>query len=254
MNRGIVAGNWKMHGSKQFVADYVAALDGIVQGLAPRFILFPPLGYLALLADRLADDGLAGIVEIGAQNLHAAPEGAFTGETSGEMIRDLGASWVIVGHSERREYAAESNQDVAEKVLAALRAGLKPMLCVGETESERDAGRAADVVVEQLGAVIDACSVADLATGAVAYEPVWAIGTGRTATPQLAQDMHALIRGVLADRGASELAETVPLLYGGSVKAANARELFAERDIDGGLVGGASLQADELVTIARQLG
>jgi triosephosphate isomerase len=254
MNRGIVAGNWKMHGSKQFVADYVDALDGNVEELGSPLILFPPLGYLSLLAERLDVRGLRPAIELGAQNLHPASEGAFTGETSGEMIRDLGALWVLVGHSERREYAAESNRDVADKVAAALRAGLRPMLCVGETESERDAGRAAEVVIEQLGAVIDACSVADLATGAVAYEPVWAIGTGRTATPDLAQEMHALIRRELAERGTSDLADRIPLLYGGSVKAANAGELFAEQDIDGGLVGGASLQAVELVTIARALG
>jgi triosephosphate isomerase len=252
MNRGIVAGNWKMHGSKQFVADYVDALDGNVEELGSPLILFPPLGYLSLLAERLDVRGLRPAIELGAQNLHPASEGAFTGETSGEMIRDLGALWVLVGHSERREYAAESNRDVADKVAAALRAGLRPMLCVGETESERDAGRAAEVVIEQLGAVIDACSVADLATGAVAYEPVWAIGTGETATPDDASEAHAVIRARLA--AVSEVAASAPILYGGSVKPANAEELMAAPDVDGVLVGGASLDPESFAAIARAAG
>lgn len=239
-----------MHGSKQFVIDYVGALDGINRSSSHRFILFPPLGYLPLLVDELSGRGLSGTVEVGGQNLHAEPEGAFTGETSGEMLRDLGADWVLVGHSERREYAAETNELVAEKVAAALRAKLKPVLCVGETESERDAGRAAEVVIGQLEAVIDRIPVTDL--GAVAYEPVWAIGTGKTATPELAEEMHTLIRSVISERGTD--GADMALLYGGSVKAANAGELFAQQNIDGGLVGGASLKAEELVAIASHLG
>jgi triosephosphate isomerase len=249
MRRGIVAGNWKMHGSRQFVIDYVGALDGIDRSSSHRFVLFPPLGYLALMVDELRASGLSGTVEVGGQNLHTEVQGAFTGETSGEMLRDLGAQWVLVGHSERREYAAESSALVAEKAAAALRAELKPVLCVGETESERDAGRAAEVVGEQLEAVIDRVPVTDL--GAIAYEPVWAIGTGKTATPELAEEMHALIRGVLSERGAD--GADMALLYGGSVKAANAGELFAQQNIDGGLVGGASLEAEELVAIANHL-
>ena len=190
------------------------------------------------------------MLDIGAQDLHSESEGAFTGEMSGEMLGDLGAGWVLVGHSERREYAGETNELVAEKVAAAIRSGLKPVLCVGETETERDAGMAEGVVVAQLEAVLERCSIEALNEGAVAYEPVWAIGTGKTATPGLAQEMHGLIRGVLASRSI-EAAERIPLLYGGSVKGGNAGELFAEQDIDGGLVGGASLQADEFMTIAR---
>ena len=239
-----------MHGSRQFLTDYVQTLDGLARGSKPRLILFPPVGYLSLLAGLLAERGLDSVLDIGAQDLHSESEGAFTGEMSGEMLGDLGAGWVLVGHSERREYAGETNELVAEKVAAAIRSGLKPVLCVGETETERDAGMAEGVVVAQLEAVLERCSIEALNEGAVAYEPVWAIGTGKTATPGLAQEMHGLIRGVLASRSI-EAAERIPLLYGGSVKGGNAGELFAEQDIDGGLVGGASLQADEFMTIAR---
>ncbi|MGE0623556.1 MAG: triose-phosphate isomerase [Pseudomonadales bacterium] len=249
MRRGIAAGNWKMHGSRRFIADYVRALDGQVQGLGCLLVLFPPTGYLPVLADALRGSGLGQLVELGAQNLHAEAEGAFTGEMSGEMLADLGARWVLVGHSERREYAGETNELVARKTAAAVRAGLKPMVCVGEREAERDAGEAESVVVEQIESVL-ACNGAD-GLGAIAYEPVWAIGTGRTATPELAEQMHALIRSVLARHSAR--AAALPILYGGSVKGDNAQALFAERDIDGGLVGGASLKADEFLTIARAL-
>jgi len=250
MDRGIVAGNWKMHGSRQFLTDYVQTLDGLPRGSKPRLILFPPVGYLALLAGLLAEHGLDSALEVGAQNLHSESEGAFTGEMSGEMLGDLGARWVLVGHSERREYAGETNELVAEKVAAAIRSGLSPVLCVGETETERDAGKAESVVVAQLEAVLERCSIEALGDGAVAYEPVWAIGTGKTATPGLAQEMHGLIRSVLASRSV-EVAERIPLLYGGSVKGENAGELFSEEDIDGGLVGGASLLADEFMAIAQ---
>lgn len=253
-----------MHGSKQFVAEYVRQLEGAVRSLEEPLILFPPIGYLPLLAGLLAERELSGAVELGVQNVHSAPEGAFTGEVSAEMANDLGASWVLVGHSERREYAAESDEMVAAKAQAVLRAGLKPMLCVGETEAERDAGEAEAVVVGQLEAVIEACSVAALPELVIAYEPVWAIGTGKTATPAIAEEMHGLIRdtierlaaqapGGVSTGGAGGLAAQVPLLYGGSVNAGNAAALFAEPDIDGGLVGGASLKADELVAIARCL-
>jgi triosephosphate isomerase len=256
MSRSIVAGNWKMHGSRQFVNDFVRGLAGLEASADPTagqnvcgLILFPPAGYLAILADELAQVGLADRVEIGAQDLHPEPEGAYTGEMSGGMLRDLGAGWVLAGHSERREYAGETDELVARKVAAALDAGLRPVLCVGETESERLDGRAEQVVTRQLQTVIARCGASGLGSGAVAYEPVWAIGTGRTATPELAQEMHQLIRSVLAGHSA-EVARRTPLLYGGSVKGANARALFAEQDIDGGLVGGASLEADEFTKIA----
>lgn len=251
----MVAGNWKMHGSRHFIADYVSGLESSLaarEDSAARLVLIPPIGYLGLLGRLLKDAGLSA-VELGAQNLHSAQEGAFTGEMSAEMLADLGAAWVLVGHSERRQLAGETNELVGEKTAAALRAGLKPVLCVGETEAERAAGIAEQVVIGQLEAVVERCGIRALAGAAVAYEPVWAIGTGITATPALAQDMHGMIRAALAGWSA-DVAAAIPLLYGGSVKATNARELFAEQDIDGGLVGGASLQAGEITEIARALG
>jgi triosephosphate isomerase len=185
---------------------------------------------------------------VGAQNLHPEVSGAYTGEVAGEMIRDLGANWVLTGHSERREYAAESAELVAQKYAAALRAGLTPVVCVGETEAQRDAGQAEDVVRAQLAPVFDRVGAAGMLAGAVAYEPVWAIGTGKTATAQVAQTMHEVIRGELENLSA-EVAQAVPVAYGGSVKSANAAELFAQPDIDGALVGGASLDASEFAAI-----
>ena len=251
MKRGIAAGNWKMHGSRRFVAEFVASLAEHLAGYEPagQILLFPTFAHLQPLADALATAGLQGVVALGGQTLHAEPEGAYTGEVSGEMLADLGARWVLAGHSERRQYARETDVQIAAKVGAAIRAGLSPMLCVGETEAEREAGQARDVVVRQLEAVLEQHAEG---LAAVAYEPVWAIGTGRTATPELAQEMHSVIRAVLAE-GSADLAERMPVLYGGSVKGGNAATLFAEQDIDGGLVGGASLAAEEFAEIIRAL-
>ena len=253
MRHRIVAGNWKMHGSKAFAVDYVQALArarsegdfGAVQ-----VILFPPGVYLGLVAEEIANRGLSDVVTIGAQDLHTESTGAYTGEIAAEMIADLGARWVLVGHSERREYAAESDDLVARKFEAALRGGLGPMLCVGETQAEREADQAEAVVSRQLGAVAERVGIDGLMLGALAYEPVWAIGTGKTATPDIAQAMHAVLRRELAALSAS-LAEQMPLLYGGSVKPDNAVELFGQLDIDGGLVGGASLEAGGFADIIR---
>ncbi len=251
MKRGIAAGNWKMHGSRRFVTGFAQSLAENLNGYQPagQILLFPAFAHLSVLAEALAGAGLDGTVAVGGQTLHAEAEGAYTGEVSGEMLADLGARWVLVGHSERRQYAAETDAQIAAKVAGAIRAGLKPMLCVGETEAEREAGQARDVVIRQLEAVLAAHADG---LGAVAYEPVWAIGTGKTATPALAQEMHGVIRAVLAERSA-ELAADMPLLYGGSVKGDNARTLFAEQDIDGGLIGGASLEASQFAEIIRAL-
>jgi triosephosphate isomerase len=251
MKRGIAAGNWKMHGSRRFIAEYVEALAGCLSGYQPagQLLLFPSFSHLSVLAEAVNGAGLSGIIGLGGQTLHTEASGAYTGEVSGEMLADLGAGWALVGHSERRQYAAESDALIAEKVGAAVRSGLKPMLCIGETEAEREAGRAHEVVVRQLEAVLS--GHAD-GLAAVAYEPVWAIGTGRTATPELAQEMHAVIRTVLRKHSES-LADALPVLYGGSVKGGNARSLFGEPDIDGGLVGGASLDAAEFAEIVRAL-
>jgi triosephosphate isomerase len=246
----MVAGNWKMYGS---TAANAALVDGLRQGLAGLgaaagavdTLVCPPFVYLTVLAGRLADSRIA----LGAQNLCAETgQGAYTGEVAGQMLREVGCSHVIVGHAERRALYAESDALVARKYAAALATGLTPILCVGETLAERDAGETSAVAARQLDALIAYCGVAALGRGLVAYEPVWAIGTGRTASPAQAQEVHAFIRGRIAAHDAT-IAGSIRVLYGGSVKAGNARELFAMPDVDGGLVGGASLKADEFVAI-----
>ena len=239
MRTPIVAGNWKMHGSREFARALVAALAPRV-GDGVQVLLFPPQVLLASVV--AACEGHR--IGVGAQTVHPEAQGAFAGETSAELVRDAGGRWTLVGHSERRQQFGEDDAAVAARVAAAVRAGLAPVLCVGETLEERRAGEAEAVVLRQLDAVL-ARPDAPLAGGAVAYEPVWAIGTGETATPAQAQAMHAVIRGRLAESGL----EALRVLYGGSVKADNAAELFAQPDIDGGLVGGASLDADSFAAI-----
>ncbi len=243
MRRTLVAGNWKMFGSRRLVRDVIGELRAMVHGAA-EVVICPPFPFLGPAADMVAGSALC----LGAQDLHVAVEGAFTGEVSGAMLRDMGCSYVIVGHSERRQYFAENDELVAAKAEAAVREGLCPMVCVGENEAEREAGRQFEVVQRQLAAVAGRLGASAMARSVVAYEPVWAIGTGRTATPGQAQEIHAFLRAELRRLDAG-LADTVRILYGGSVKAANARELFAQRDIDGGLVGGASLGAAEFAAI-----
>jgi len=243
VRRTLVAGNWKMFGSRRLVRDVIGELRAMVHGAA-EVVICPPFPFLGPAADMVAGSALC----LGAQDLHVAVEGAFTGEVSGAMLRDMGCSYVIVGHSERRQYFAENDELVAAKAEAAVREGLCPMVCVGENEAEREAGRQFEVVQRQLAAVTERLGAGAMARSVVAYEPVWAIGTGRTATPGQAQEIHAFLRAELRRLDAG-LADTVRILYGGSVKAANARELFAQRDIDGGLVGGASLGAAEFAAI-----
>ena len=189
-------------------------------------------------------------IGFGAQNMYHEPKGAFTGETAAPMLVDLGAKYVILGHSERRTYFKETDADVNKKTKAALAAGLTPIVCVGETLEERDAGKTGDVVAGQVrGSLADLG--ADLVKVVIAYEPVWAIGTGRTATPEQAQEVHALIRKTLADMGGADVAEKVRIQYGGSMKPENAKELMAKPDIDGGLIGGAALKADSFIAIVK---
>ena len=245
----MVAGNWKMHGSR---AANAALVDGVLARAVhgPQIVLCPPFVYLAELAPRLAGSP----VQLGAQNVCAEPQqGAYTGEVSAAMLVDVGCRYVIVGHSERRALYSETDGIVVRKVLTALAAGLLPIICVGEQLADRDAGRTETVVGEQLDAVLAGLAGSSLGLAALercvlAYEPVWAIGTGRTATPEQAQAVHAFIRGRIAQRDAT-IAGLVRVLYGGSVKPGNARELFGMADVDGGLIGGASLKADEFVAI-----
>ncbi len=245
MRRKIVAGNWKMHGSR---AENTQLVDAIVSGFeavdGTECILCPPFVYLHEISRQLRDSA----VRLGAQDVCAEGQGAFTGEVSAGMLKDVGCSYVLVGHSERRALYGEDDHMVARKFAAAQARGLLPILCVGEQLAERDAGRTHDVIARQLDAVLAVSEVGALAKAVVAYEPVWAIGTGRTATPEQAQDVHAFIRERIAARDAN-IAAGLPLLYGGSVKAGNATELFAMPDVDGGLIGGASLKAEEFLGI-----
>lgn len=243
----LVVGNWKMHGSRASNAELLQGLlEADLAATAPRadVAVCPPFVFLADVAEALKGSAIA----FGTQDISTQAQGAYTGEVSGPMVREFGGKYAIVGHSERRSYHAESDQLVAEKAKAALSHGLTPIVCVGETLSEREAGQTEGVVSRQMQAVIDLLG-SQLAEIVVAYEPVWAIGTGRTATPEQAQSVHASLRRQLTSAQAA--AAQVPLLYGGSVKPDNAAELFAQPDIDGGLIGGASLKAADFAAIAR---
>ena len=245
MRRSLVAGNWKMHGSRAENASLVRSLlDQARADATTEVMLCPPFVYLHEVGRLLKDSDVA----LGAQSLCAEAIGAFTGEVSAAMLKDVGCSYVLVGHSERRQIYAEGDALVARKFLAAQSQGLVPVLCVGETLEEREGERTAQVVARQLDAVLAVSGVGAFRSAVIAYEPVWAIGTGRNASPDQAQDVHAMIRGKMAALDAT-IGASVRILYGGSVKASNARELFAMPDIDGGLVGGASLKADEFARI-----
>jgi triosephosphate isomerase (TIM) len=245
MRKPLVAGNWKMHGSRAENAQLLRSLLDLLRPDArAEILLCPPFVYLWEVERMLKDSD----VSLGAQSLCAEAQGAFTGEVSGAMLRDVGCRYVLVGHSERRQLFGEHDALVARKFVAAQAHGLTPVLCVGETLEEREAGRTGEVVSRQLDAVLAVSGIAAFARAVVAYEPVWAIGTGRNATPGQAQDVHASIRARLAALDAI-IGGSVRILYGGSVKASNARELFAMADIDGGLVGGASLKAEEFAQI-----
>jgi len=244
MRKKLVAGNWKMHGSLAENAALLAALKPALAGIDA--VVCVPFPYLAQAQAALAGSSVAW----GAQNLSEQSKGAFTGEVSAAMLLDFGCTYVIVGHSERRSLYGESDALVASKYMAAQATGLKPILCVGESLEERESGVTEAVVARQLDAVINVAGVASLANAVVAYEPVWAIGTGKTASPEQAQAVHAFIRNKIAALDAA-IADQLVIQYGGSVKAANASELMVQPDIDGGLIGGASLVAEEFVAICR---
>ena len=250
MRRPIVAGNWKMHGSR---GENARLIEEIVGGYpattAADCVVCPPFVYLQDVGRMLRDTPIA----LGAQDTCADASGAFTGEVSAGMLKDVGCKYVLVGHSERRLIYRESEQLVARKFAAALAKSLVPVLCVGEQLADREASRTEEVVGRQLDVVLELCGPEALGQGVVAYEPVWAIGTGRNATPQQAQEVHAFIRARIAARDA-RIAGDTRILYGGSVKAGNAAELFAMPDVDGGLIGGASLKADEFLAILAAAG
>jgi len=245
MRRTLVAANWKMNGNKSSNEALLEAFKKGFDGSADTAI-FPPALYISQLAESLKGTDIA----FGVQNSYFEEKGAFTGELSLSMIKESGCKYVLIGHSERRELFGETNDLVAKKVEAALAADLIPMLCIGETLDQRESGVTEKVCKEQIDAVLSKVGIAAFEKIVIAYEPVWAIGTGKTASPEQAQDVHAFIRQLLAAEDASVAAKT-RILYGGSVKAASAEALFGQPDIDGGLVGGASLMADEFVAICN---
>ncbi len=247
MRKALVAGNWKMNGSLAANRALLGALNGAVQGSdAVAVAVCPPAVYLRDTVAQLENSPIA----VGGQDCSDEEAGAFTGEVAAGMLKEVGCEYVIVGHSERRARQHEDSAWVARKFTAAQAAGLVPILCVGEQLADRESGRTETVVSEQLDAVLDAAGVAALDRAVVAYEPVWAIGTGRTATPDQAAEVHAFIRSRVAGHDPA-VAEGLRILYGGSMKADNAAGLLALPDIDGGLIGGASLDADAFVGIVN---
>lgn len=247
MRRNLVAGNWKMNGSAESIRGLLQGIkEGAAEVAAVELAVFPPFVYLGLVEQQLAGT----TVVWGTQTLSEHVSGAYTGEVAGSMLQDFHCTYVIVGHSERRTLYGESDEVVARKFAAARKVGIKPILCVGETLEERDGGVTESVVERQLKAVLDLEGIEAFNDAVIAYEPVWAIGTGRTATPQQAQDVHAFIRAKLAEQNPTVAAQT-RILYGGSMKAANSGELMAMADIDGGLIGGAALDAKDFLAIAR---
>ena len=244
MRKKLVAGNWKMYGSRS-MAD--ALVSGIVDQLPTHVdvAVFPPLPYLAALTQTHAGSGLI----FGGQDVSEHEgQGAYTGEVSAAMLADVGATWTLVGHSERRQYHGESDALIARKFAAARAGGLTPILCVGETLAERESGRTHAVIGRQLAVVLELNGIASFDTAVIAYEPCWAIGTGRSATPEQVQAVHAFIRSQLVKEDVM-IARLTRLLYGGSVKATNAAALFAQPDVDGGLIGGASLAVSDFLGI-----
>jgi triosephosphate isomerase len=245
MRQPLVAGNWKMNGSRQSIREL---LDGILAGhdavTRAEVAVCAPFVYLAQVADRLKGTPVAW----GAQNVNDHESGAYTGEISGPMLQEFGCKYVIVGHSERRSIYGETDDDVARRFMAAQANNLTPILCVGELLEEREAGTTNQVVERQLDAVIEQAGIGAIGNSVIAYEPVWAIGTGKVATPEQAQEVHAMIRSKLAGLN-GDVASGVRILYGGSMKPDNAAELIGQDDIDGGLIGGASLNAEDFLGI-----
>jgi len=250
MRRPLVAGNWKLHGTRTGAANLADAVraDNDAAG-AVDVVLCPAFVHLPLVAERVAGSP----VHVGAQDVSDQAKGAFTGEVSAAMLAEFSCEYAIVGHSERRARHGEDDARVAAKFAAAVAGGLRPILCLGESIGQRDAGESLDVTRAQLRAVLDAAGLDAFAGAVLAYEPIWAIGTGRTATPEQAQEVHSALREALSG-ARPELAAETRIVYGGSVKGANAGDLFAQGDIDGALVGGASLDSEEFLTICRAAG
>ena len=250
MRRNIVAGNWK---SNELFSQADELINDIAEGLREfdntdvDVIVCPPFPYLELVGDASED----GEFFVGAQNVSKFDNGAFTGEVSAKMLQSMNIDYCIVGHSERRKYFNETNQDVAEKVNKLLEADINPIVCVGESLEQREAGTHFELICSQVSEGLFHLDCEQIKRTVIAYEPVWAIGTGKTATKEQAQEVHAFIRAMLAEKYSDDVAQEVSILYGGSCNAKNARELFAQTDVDGGLIGGASLKAADFIEIAR---
>lgn len=252
MRKYIIAGNWKMNLTLEEGYGLVTEIKGMVQdevNNSAEIVVIPPFIHLSGVHNLLKGSR----VKLGAQNCHQKSKGAYTGEVSPSMLANLGAQYVIIGHSERRQYFGETNALLAEKINAALENGLTPIYCFGETLEQRDAGKEFDVNFEQVSEGLFHLSDSDFSKVVLAYEPVWAIGTGKTATSQQAQDVHAFIRKKLAEKFGESIADSVSILYGGSMKPDNARELLACKDIDGGLIGGAALESRSFVEIIKSV-
>ena len=245
MRSSLIAGNWKMNGNMQSVVELVEGIKAGDDGKA-ELAVFPPAVFLTKVGAMLTASEIA----LGAQNVCDQEAGAFTGEIAAAMLKECGCRYALVGHSERRSLYLESDQLVAARFAAAVASGIMPILCVGESLDEREQGITEDVVARQIDAVIEVSGIDGIARAIIAYEPVWAIGTGKVATPDQAQEVHAFIRGKLAQLDAG-VAEQVKILYGGSMNPSNAAELLSQPDIDGGLIGGASLKADDFLAIAQ---
>ena len=247
MRKPIVAGNWKMNGTQESI---VPLLDRVIAGVDTsvnaQVIVCSPYIYIPLIAGKIADTA----VEFGSQNISEFESGAYTGEISAQMLKDFDCEYVIIGHSERRHVFGETDQNIADKYKKAQEHGIIPILCVGELLEEREADKTAEVVIRQIDAILSTSGVESLQNAIIAYEPVWAIGTGKTATPEQAQEVHKLIRETIAKQNGT-IASSLRILYGGSVKPSNAAELFAMEDIDGGLIGGASLESEDFLAICK---
>ena len=246
--RAIVAANWKMNGNSALVESMVSGLKTVELSNNVEVVICPSSPYLAEFTNKLKVEALPQVISVGAQNVSEHKSGAYTGEISTDMLQEISVKYVIVGHSERRSIYKETSTQVAHKVHAVLNAGLTPILCIGESESERATEETETVLAAQIQPVIDEIGIEKFNDVVIAYEPVWAIGTGKTASSEMAQETHQFIRQFLA-QSSENVAAKVPLLYGGSVNASNCEELFAQTDIDGGLIGGASLQVEQFKVI-----
>ncbi len=249
MRQKMVAGNWKMNGTTNSARELVSGIKAGLDGPSCEVVVCPPFVYLPAVAAEIAGTS----INLAAQNMCDKDVGAFTGEISGPMLKDIGCEYVILAHSERRAMFGETDEVAARKYAAALNNNLKPIFCIGETLGEREQDITEDVIARQIDAIINAEGVASLASAVIAYEPVWAIGTGKTATPDQAQSVHTFIRNRVANRDAG-IAESLRILYGGSMNPGNAADLIAQPDIDGGLIGGASLKADDFLAIINAAG